>query len=99
MRVNSGLLAFQPLSFREREPSLFLVDPKAGERGHEVESPETAAAVRQLAGGSRRRVAPHAGRPGQNRGFSGHWSCLWPDQNSKMFTHLAVAPLASRRAH
>lgn len=66
MWVNSSLLAFQPLSFLEGEPSLFLVDLKAGERGHEVESTETAAAA---AAGSRRRVAPHAGRPGQNRGF------------------------------
>lgn len=45
MRVNSGLLAFQPLSFLKGELSLFIVDPKAGEGGHEVESAVIAAAA------------------------------------------------------
>lgn len=62
----------------ERRALPFPSYPKAGERGHEVKSPETAAA----ACGSR--LGHREPGAGQNPGFCGRWSCLGQikEQNS-----------------
>lgn len=78
MRINSGLLAFQPVSFLKGEPSLFLVVQKQASEDTKWRVPKQQ--LLPAAAGS----ATGSRGSGQNPGFCGRWSCLGQikEQNS-----------------